>query len=155
MIYVYKIMSTVVWFSLLLLWVISLQQTHVSNYIGLSFFINPLSRRWEGIVGMHFVRPSICLPVCPSVCPSVSNILCPCFNPTYALMDYHLTWYKCCPHWDDVQWPWPGSIPQRSRSHNTFNGQSTHTISFSTSGSVQFGTGSTYQVDLLAKSLSL
>jgi len=20
----------------------------------------------------------------------------------YALMDYHLTWYKCCPHWDDV-----------------------------------------------------
>ena len=32
---------------------------------------------------------------------------------TYALMDYHLTWYKCCPHWEDVQWPWPGSIPQR------------------------------------------
>jgi len=29
----------------------------------------------------------------------------------YALMDYHLTWYKCFPHWDDVQWPWPGSIP--------------------------------------------
>ena len=29
-------------------------------------------------------------------------------------MDYHLTWYKCCPLWDDVQWPWPGSRPQRS-----------------------------------------
>ena len=41
-------------------------------------------------------------------------------------MDYHLTWYKCCPHWDDVQWPWLGSIPQRSGSHDTFNGQSTH-----------------------------
>ena len=41
-------------------------------------------------------------------------------------MDYHLTWYKCCPHWEDVQWPWPGSIPQRSRSHNTFKGLSTH-----------------------------
>ena len=23
---------------------------------------------------------------------------------TYALMNYHLTWHKCCPHWDDVQW---------------------------------------------------
>jgi len=34
--------------------------------------------------------------------------------------------YKCCPHWDDVQWPWPGSIPQRSRSHETFKVQSTH-----------------------------
>jgi len=21
---------------------------------------------------------------------------------TYALMDYHLTWYKCCPYWDGV-----------------------------------------------------
>ena len=41
-------------------------------------------------------------------------------------MDYHLTLYKCCPHWDDVQWPWLGSIPQRSRSHKTFKGQSTH-----------------------------
>ena len=41
-------------------------------------------------------------------------------------MDYHLTWYKCCPYWDDVQWPWPASIPQRSRSHKTFKGQSTH-----------------------------
>jgi len=44
----------------------------------------------------------------------------------YALMDYHLTWYKCCFHWDDVQWPWPGSIHQRSRSHDTIKGQSTH-----------------------------
>jgi len=44
----------------------------------------------------------------------------------YALMDDHLTCYKCCPHWDDVQWPWPGSIPQRSSSHKTFKGQSTH-----------------------------
>jgi len=34
----------------------------------------------------------------------------------YALTDYHLTW----------SWPCPGSIPQRSRSHNTFIGQSTH-----------------------------
>ena len=41
-------------------------------------------------------------------------------------MDYHLTWYKCCPHWDDVQWPWLGSIPQRSWSHNTFKVQSTN-----------------------------
>ena len=39
---------------------------------------------------------------------------------TYALMDYHLTWYKCCPHWDDVQWPRHGSIPQTSRSHRMF-----------------------------------
>ena len=39
-------------------------------------------------------------------------------------MDYHPSWYKCCPHWDDVQWPWLGSIPQRS--HSTFKGQSTH-----------------------------
>ena len=46
---------------------------------------------------------------------------------TYALMNYHLTWYKCCPHWNDVQWPWPWSKPQRSRSHKTFKGQSTHT----------------------------
>ena len=30
------------------------------------------------------------------------------------------------PHWDDVQWPWSGSIPQRSRLHKTFKGQSTH-----------------------------
>ena len=44
----------------------------------------------------------------------------------FALMDYNLTWYKCCPHLDNVQWPWPGSIPQRSKSHKTFNGQSTH-----------------------------
>jgi len=41
-------------------------------------------------------------------------------------MDYHLIWYKCCPHWDGVQWPRLGSIPQRSRSHKTFKGQSTH-----------------------------
>ena len=41
-------------------------------------------------------------------------------------MDYYLTWYKSCPHWDDVQWPWLGSIPHRSRSHETFKGQSTH-----------------------------
>ena len=41
-------------------------------------------------------------------------------------MDYHLTWYKCCPHWDDVQWPWRGSIPQRSSSHEKFKGQSSH-----------------------------
>ena len=41
-------------------------------------------------------------------------------------MDYHPTWYKCWSHWDDVQWPWPGSIPQLSRSHKTFKGQSTH-----------------------------
>jgi len=32
-------------------------------------------------------------------------------------MDYHFTWYKCCPHWDDMQWPWTRSILQRSRSH--------------------------------------
>jgi len=38
----------------------------------------------------------------------------------------HLTWYKCCPHWDDVQWPWPRSTHQRSRSHNTLKGHSTH-----------------------------
>ena len=43
-------------------------------------------------------------------------------------MDYHVTWYNCCPHWDDVQWPWPGSISQRSRSHQTFNCQSTHAL---------------------------
>jgi len=28
--------------------------------------------------------------------------------------------HEGCPHWDDVQWPWQGSIPQRSRSHKTF-----------------------------------
>jgi len=44
----------------------------------------------------------------------------------YALMDYRLTWYKCCPHWDDVQWSCLRSIPQRSRSYSTFKGQSTH-----------------------------
>ena len=38
-------------------------------------------------------------------------------------MYFHITWYKCFPHWDDVQWPWPGSITQRSRSHKTFKGQ--------------------------------
>ena len=43
-------------------------------------------------------------------------------------MDHHLTWYNCCPHWDYVQWPWPGSIPQRSMSHKTFKGQSTHAL---------------------------
>jgi len=58
---------------------------------------------------------------------SISASICvPVRVLTYALMDYHLTWYKCCPHWDIVQWPWPGSIPQRSRSHTTFKGQSTH-----------------------------
>ena len=41
-------------------------------------------------------------------------------------MDYHLTWNKCCRHWDNVQWPWPISIPQKSRSHKTFNIHSTH-----------------------------
>ena len=41
-------------------------------------------------------------------------------------MDNHLTWYKCCPYWDDVRWPWLWSIPRRSRSHSTFKGQSTH-----------------------------
>jgi len=41
-------------------------------------------------------------------------------------MDYHVTWCKCYPHKNDVQWPWPRSIPQRSRSHDTFKGQSTH-----------------------------
>ena len=45
---------------------------------------------------------------------------------TFCVWVYHLTWYKCCPHWDVVQWPWPGSIPQRSRSHKTFKGQSTN-----------------------------
>ena len=40
-------------------------------------------------------------------------------------MDYHLTWYKWCPHWDDAQWSWPWSIHQRSMSHNTFKGQTT------------------------------
>jgi len=64
---------------------------------------------------MHFVHQS--------VRPSVCNIPCPCYM--CALMDYHLTGFKCCPHWDDVQWPWTGSIPQRSRSHKTFKGQST------------------------------
>jgi len=54
---------------------------------------------WEGMIGMHFV----CLPV-----------------------DNHVIWYTCCPHWDDVQWPWSWSIPQRSRSHEIFKGQSTH-----------------------------
>ena len=45
----------------------------------------------------------------------------------YALMMYyHLTWYTCCPHWDDVQWPWPRSIPHRS--DETFKGQSTHAL---------------------------
>ena len=38
-------------------------------------------------------------------------------------MDYHITWYKCFPHWYEVQWPRPGSITQRSRSHKTFKGQ--------------------------------
>ena len=30
------------------------------------------------------------------------------------------------PYRDNVQWPWPGSIPQRSRSHWTIKVQSTH-----------------------------
>jgi len=34
-------------------------------------------------------------------------------------MDYHLTWYKCYPHWDNVQWPWPRSIPQ-SQGHTRY-----------------------------------
>ena len=45
---------------------------------------------------------------------------------TYASIDYHIIWSKCCPHWDDLQWPWPRSIPQGSRSLKTFEGQSTH-----------------------------
>ena len=40
-------------------------------------------------------------------------------------MDYHITWYECL-YRDNVQWPWHGSIPQRSRSHEAFNGQSTN-----------------------------
>ena len=39
------------------------------------------------------------------------------FINSYALMGSHINWYKCCPHWDNVQWSWSGSIPQRSRSH--------------------------------------
>ena len=42
-------------------------------------------------------------------------------------MDYHITWYEC-PYWDNVQWPWPGSIPQKSRSHGTIKGQSIHAL---------------------------
>ena len=34
-------------------------------------------------------------------------------------MDFNLTWYKCFPHW-------PGPIPHRSRSHDTFKVKSTH-----------------------------
>jgi len=41
-------------------------------------------------------------------------------------MDYYIIWYNCWPHWDNAQWPWPGSIPQRSRLHKIFKGQSTH-----------------------------
>ena len=40
-------------------------------------------------------------------------------------MDYHTT-TRCCPHWDDAYWPWPGSILQSWRSQNTFKGQSAH-----------------------------
>jgi len=41
-------------------------------------------------------------------------------------MDYHIIWYNCWRHWDDAQWRWPGSIPQRSRLHKIFKGQSTN-----------------------------
>jgi len=36
-------------------------------------------------------------------------------------MDHYITWCKCCPHRDYVQWPWPWSILQRSGSHETLN----------------------------------
>jgi len=48
---------------------------------------NPSPRTGEGIIGMHFVSPSITFLV---------------RSITYALMNYHRTWYKCCPHWDIV-----------------------------------------------------
>ena len=65
-------------------------------------------------------RQSVHLSVRPSFC----NISCPlCNSRTHRLPSNLVT---CCPHWDDVQWPWPVSIPQRLRSHKTFKGQSTH-----------------------------
>ena len=27
-------------------------------------------------------------------------------------MDYHIAYFKCCPHWDDKHWHWPGFIPK-------------------------------------------
>ena len=63
---------------------------------------------------------SVFMSVCFSVTFHVWAVTC-------TLMDYHVTWYKCCLQWwDDVQWPWPGSIPQKSRSQETFKGQNTH-----------------------------
>ena len=50
---------------------------------------------WKGIVEMH---------LCMSVRQSVCNISCPGY--------YHLTWYKCCRHWNDLHWPWPGCQSQ-------------------------------------------
>ena len=42
---------------------------------------------------------------------------------TYALMDYPITWYKCCPHLDlDL-----GPYLKRPSSPKTLKGQSTHT----------------------------
>jgi len=42
-----------------------------SKYICAKIF-NPLQRSGEEIIGMHYVRPSVCL--------SVRNISCPCYN---------------------------------------------------------------------------
>ena len=40
-------------------------------------------------------------------------------------MVYHITLYECS-YWDNVKWPWPGSIPHRSRPQGTIKGQSIH-----------------------------
>ena len=50
---------------------------------------------WKRIVEMH---------VCLSVRQSICNISCPGY--------YHLIWYKCCRHWNDLHWPWPGCQSQ-------------------------------------------
>ena len=75
--------------------------------------VNPPLRSGKGIIGMHFIC-NISIRAITYVCIDElpSNLV-----------------HKFCPHWDAVQWPWPRSIPQKSRSHKTFKGQSTQSWS--------------------------
>jgi len=56
---------------------------------------------WESISASNgvSVRESISVSNGVSMRESISASICvPVRVLTYALMDYHLTWYKCCPH---------------------------------------------------------
>ena len=98
--------------------------------------INISSRLGDEIIGTHYVRPSVrpsqhlelfCMKIVARLIIGVRvivglldwvhymqkithNMQCRSIRPYVCLMDYHITWYKCCDRWDNVHWIWPVSI---------------------------------------------